>query len=315
MQFNLFVFLTIFSFINSVKAASETNPYQICGNSSPDNKILSHWKKTSNGYCAEVSCKIADYQIKRTKCFNHLEEKYPNTIWETYSDDVKAPNMAGYEGFAYDRRLYPGEDCFDECRPVKNSVLGIALKAKSGLELATCRQCFFKLDNMDRELRYTIPEMNLTLYSGMKCHHLCRLPKGDFSYVRDFSPECKSCVGMGGLPAEKFDYLLTQSGECWEVENKLKKRPVPIHLCQKKEELILTHYQSDSSRTIKSIIFNLDPKCREIDNVSSGKIFNQNVASILCNKERIEDTDRSIQNKDGSPPARSPKSHKGVIQH
>ena len=313
MQF-LFIVLTFLATMNSIMASEVTNPYQICGNNSSDSKVISPWKKTSKGYCAEVSCAIADNQVKRTKCFHHLEEKYPNTIWETYSDDVKSQNSVGYEGFAYDRRLYPGEDCFNECRPVKSSVLGIALKAKSGLELVACRQCFSKLDNLDRNLNYTIPGMNLTLYSGMKCHHLCRLPKGEFSDFRDYSAECKSCVGMGGLEAEKFDYLLTQSGECWEVEKKQKKRPVPNHLCQKKEELIFTHYQSDS-RTIKSIIFQQDPKCREIDNVSAGKIFNQNVASSLCNKESIVDNDRSIQEKDGSVPAAPPKSHKGVIQH
>lgn len=313
MQFKPIIILTFLFLISSWQTFAKTNPYQICGNSSAENKLISHWKKTSNGYCAEVSCKVADNQIKRVKCFHHIEENFPNTIWETYSDDVKGQNLAGYEGFAYDRRLYPGEDCFNECRPVKNSVLGIALKPKSGLELETCRQCFSKLDNMDRELKYTIPGMNLTLYSGMKCHHLCRLPKGEFSDFRDYSPECKSCVGMGGLPAEKFDYLLTQAGECWEVENKKRKRPVPVHLCQKKEELIFTHYQSDP-RTFKSIIFSLDPKCREIDNVSEGEIFKQTVAASFCQKERIEDTDRTIQHKDGAVPKVSPQSHKGVMQ-
>lgn len=300
--------------MSSVNASDQANPYQICGNSALENKTISHWKKTDEGYCAKVSCKISNNQIIRTKCFQKLEENYPNTIWEKYSDDVKGQNLTGYEGFAYDRRLYPGEDCYNECRPVKNSRMGIELKAKSGLDRETCRQCFYKLDNIDRELSYTIPEMNLTLYSGMKCHHLCRLPKGEFSDSRDYSQDCKSCVGMGGRAPEKFDYLLSHAGKCWEVENKQKKRPVPSHLCQKKEELILTRFQSESSRTIKSIIFNLGPICREVDIESEGKIFNQIVSSSLCKNESIVDTDRTIQDKDRSAPTVSPKSHKGVIQ-
>lgn len=273
---------------------------RLCEGSSPQNKLVSNWKESDDGFCAEVFCRDGEREIQRKKCFSHKSKEEPNTVWETYSDTVKAPDSYGYHGYANDRRLYPGESCYDECAPVKKKILGIRVKDEFGLNRESCRSCFANLKTNKRDSDYFIPEVNMTMYSGMKCYSLCRLPKGEFKNSRDYSPECQSCVGMNGLMPEKFDYLVNQENSCWEVEKMEKIRAVPHHICQGKENLITTRYSSGSAYTFKTIFMKKEPECHEIDDVTAGKLYDRLVDPSHCRTENIVDTDRSIQSKDNA---------------
>lgn len=273
---------------------------RLCEGSSPENKLVSNWRKSDDGFCAEVFCKDGEREIQRKKCFVHKSKEEPNTIWETYNDTIKAPNSYGIKGFGYDRRLYPGESCFNECTPVKKSILGIRIKDEFGLERESCRSCFANLKINKRDSNYFIPEVNMTMYSGMKCYSLCRLPKGEFKKSRDYSPECQSCVGMNGLMPEKFDYLVNQDNSCWEVEKMETIRAVPHHICKDKENLLTTSYKSGSAYTFKTIFMKNEPECHEIDEETAGELYDRLVDPSHCRTENIVDTDRSIPTKDNA---------------
>src|SRR3989344_2271569 len=111
------LFFISFCFLLGVNALAGDFAQELCGPESKESKLVSTWKKKDGKYCSQVTCKIANRDLQREKCF--YQKEYENEVTITYDDSFRGPESAGYEGKAEFVQLNENDSCFDACRPIK----------------------------------------------------------------------------------------------------------------------------------------------------------------------------------------------------
>lgn len=267
------------------------DPASFCDESSHFKELVSPWDYSKKeGICIEIKCATDETRMERKRCFK--EGNHPNTIALHIDDRTWGPDSNGYHGTFQEIVLVPGEKCFEECRPVERRTFGIKRKDQYGIDRESCRQCFAQRSELTREEIYYIPEVEKTLYKGMKCHHLCQFEKGEFSDKREFSVDCQKCVGMNGHEPETFQYLLNKKGTCYEVDSDDKRRSLAQRFCQGEDAPILTQYEDGSSFSFQVYFLGRDPKCYEVDEKTGGRIYKREVSGDHCQEEAVDDSER-----------------------
>lgn len=283
-------FILIITFIHSMFAFGQTDiPEQFCDNSFTSKRLLSNWrleKGKREEYCAEVECTGPEGDVKRKRCFFQREE-HPNTILMSQEDNIRTDKLASYKSRLFEHVLMVGDTCFEECRPAAKTFMGIKRKDVHGLDRESCLACFTKRKDLSFDDSYEYPEIGRRLYYGEKCHYMCKDKPGQFSFEkRVLTEECKQCIGM------KFEYLLTKSSACYEVDSERGMRPVPKSFCAPSADLIMTHYAEGSIYSLKTIFFKVKPDCYELDDQTNGAIFKIVVDRAYCDSKGITNSDR-----------------------
>ncbi|WPU64565.1 hypothetical protein [Peredibacter starrii] len=273
---------------------------QFCDNTFTNKKLISNWrvvkKEKRKEFCAEVECTGPEGEMKRERCFYQRPE-HPNLILMNQEDQIRTDKLASYKGRLFEHVLKVGDTCFEECRPVERTLMGIKRKDIYGMERESCMTCFSKRKDITFDDSYEYPEIGRRLYYGEKCHYICKDKPGEFSFTpRVLTEECKQCVGT------RFEYLSTKRGACLEVDSDRAMRPVPQHFCsQKGIDLFVTKYTQGSPYNWKSMLFKVKPDCFEVDDQTNGAIFKITVDQKYCEpKNEVLDTDR-VEGKDVRP--------------
>ncbi|MCM2351070.1 MAG: hypothetical protein NDI69_13695 [Bacteriovoracaceae bacterium] len=295
----LFLLLTTSSWANDFAQ-------KLCDADSTKAQLLSPWKKKNKKYCTQVACQRGANSITREKCF--YQEEHENEVVVTYSDDVNVtgPNLMADQSRAEFVRLHEEDSCFNACAPVKKKGL-LKIKLIAGLERDSCRECFEKREHKPYDESFEYKEIGKRLYPSQKCFFLCRDPKGPIVTERKLSPACQQCVGANGLRGEDFSYMLNHEKNCFEVDFDNEVRSVPAHLCARPvDEIILTHYQSDSPYNLSTIFLKQKPPCRELDNRTNGLLYKRSVDHSHCDSEARDNSDRNnIPEKSVTPKSKS----------
>lgn len=275
---------------------------QFCGSEYTEKILDSNWRKEGDKYCAQASCKNNDSLLERKRCM--YQREHANTILVSQSDNFRGKNLAQYKARENTFIVNEGDTCYEECRPVANTFLGIKRKDIFGVERESCRICFANRSDTINDGSYINPVTQQRLYEGQKCHFPCQDKKGDFS-KRAISQECVACSG------QKFQLLLTKKNNCYELDLEGGIRIIPNHLCSSSKELTLTMYVSRSSFSLSSLIFGAKPECMEVDEETQGALFKNIVDQARCDSNKgIVNSDRS-QGKDVDTKTNSKKASGG----
>lgn len=285
------LFFISFCFLLGVNALAGDFAQELCGPESKESKLVSAWKKKDGKYCSQVTCKIANRDLQREKCF--YQKEHENEVTITYDDSYRGPESAGYEGKAEFVQLNENDSCFDACRPMKKKILGLKLKDEVGLNRESCRQCFEARDHKKYDESIHYKEIGKRLYPSEKCYQLCKDPKGPIVLDRKPSVECQQCVGLNGFTAEAFEYMLVKDGNCFEIDKENAKRKVPNHFCAPHDGIILTYYKSGSPYTLSTIFMKKKPICQELDDKTDGALYIKGVDSSNCETAAMDNSDRN----------------------
>ena len=289
---NTIPFILIFTSLFSVIAFGQNEiPDQFCDNSFTNKKLISNWrvvkKEKRKEFCAEAECTGPEGEMKRERCFYQRPE-HPNTILMNQDDQIRTDKLASYKGRLFEHVLMVGDTCFEECRPVERTFMGIKRKDIYGMDRESCMSCFAKRKDITFDDSYDYPEVGRRLYYGEKCHYMCKDKSGEFTFgKRVLTEECKECIGT------RFEYILTKSSSCLELDADRNKRPVPQKFCAPNSDLIMTHYVEGSGFTLKAIFLKGKPDCFEVDDHTNGALFKMLVDNERCaSKNEISNADR-----------------------
>lgn len=282
--------------------------HEICDGDVVSSKVLKDWPKTGYEPCIEVLCVYNDREVKKKKCIKK-DKNHPNTVQIFIDESITGTGVSNFKGWFEEVKLYPGDMCFEDCRPFTYEVLGMPLTPVQGLERKSCVECF-KKNSISGKIgqSYTVAGSDKLLVRGTKCFNLCQLPKGPFREDRPYSEACKKCVGMGSLVAEKFRYLVTQKGQCHEVDEENQLLMTDPEICSKKELLRTIYAPQGSFLTV----FGVKQKCFEIDADTHGAIYKVQVSETFCDDANISDTQRGLNTKENLPQSKTPTPRKQV---
>lgn len=282
-----FITLAIFLISTSLYANSDM-ARKICDTDQGTATLLNNWKKESaTKYCAEVRCVNASDSFNRIRCFAKRDHMGENKL-VIITTDLRSASMKSRGEML---TINAQEPCFDFCKPEKGM-----LKIKKGLERESCVECL-----KERSLTYKepvfidYPEIGKPLEKNTKCYYQCVDKDGPIQKERILSPECISCVGLNGIAPEKFEYLQTKSGKCFEVDKDKRILSIDKISCQKAgNDLLLTYY--NSVKTFSEWIFNQPSTCYELDEATGGLMFKEMTKASHCEFSSIDDSDRNIVN-------------------
>lgn len=272
----------------------------ICDPLATQKTLVSDWKKESNGndLCANAVCRMNGRDIPRELCIREQEPNKENMVSVFYQDFIHDPGVSRMEGKSFRIILNPQDQCFSACEP-KKKILG----SEAGLKRRTCVECFkarTDLTNYDESFLY--PEIGKRLYKGSKCHELCRDKEGPFISPRQLTPACQQCVGVNGLVAEVFEYMITSSGRCFEVDKDNKYRMIDNQFCQNSTELIRTTFEI--SKSLTELFTGGAGRCLELDDKTYGQIYKISAEMSKCDPSSINNDDRnSVSDRERSSPA------------
>lgn len=306
-----FLSLLLFS---SVSLASDVEI--LCGNTNEGSQVLSSMDKVSKyRWCMIGVCEENSKKFEREKCVRYIDEDNPaeNAFLVSHSEVHRDTNLYASKGKAGFYRLYPGDSCFEECRPFeKKTFLGLGSSKKLGLENKKCAQCLMKLPVVDDSDSYEVVGHGVKVYKGQKCHGLCRLPEGPYLDYRPYSSECLNCIGVEGIKPV-FEYLIDMSGNCYELREGAYQgvSKVPEMFCKENTKIHGTYYKKASKFSMATLIFKEEPKCSEVDTKSNGKYFNRQVDTKFCDPDHVNDDQRG-NSKDSSSPAATRNSSSGA---
>lgn len=321
--FALLSCLYIFCGSASASATETVGEYaRFCDEGARSSELVSGWSdKKKEGLCIKVKCDYGEESARREQCYR--PGTHPNTIEVHFNDTVEGPNLYALRGSYKEIVLVPGETCFNQCQPEQTKVLGLWSKEVAGLERESCKECFKEREETPKRLPYLVAEANKWLYPGMKCHHRCKFEKGEFSGEREYTQQCKKCIGLDGHEPESFTYLLTKSGSCREFDSEQATNPkhigmpVPRIVCDQESGTRHTVYKAGTSYSLKVMILGRKPECFEVDQETSGDLYQIEVDSSFCMEEAVENGDRvdGKDTKEDNNPVRRSQGGSGAAQH
>ena len=275
---------------------AETSVLNLCGHSGPQNTVTSPLtKQGKNEWCFTGVCAENGKNFEKQKCLKQIEENgelHENAFAVSYREFHSEPGVSSNKGYASFYRLYPGDSCFEQCRPEGKKFLGMNTGKKLGIEKEECVKCMIKLP-VKTEESYEVKGPNVTVYQGQKCFELCRLPMGDYLDHRPYSNECLSCVGTAGFKP-KTEHLQNKAGECFEFRDGQYQgvSKVPEWLCKEDANLYFTYYSKSSKFAVGTLFFKQPQKCYEMDEKSRGDYYNRQIAMTYCDNESVDSSQR-----------------------
>lgn len=144
-------------------------------------------------------------------------------------------------------------------------------------------------DNSSSEA-FLYPEIGRKLFPGTKCHFLCKDFKEEDG-KKVFSLECQKCAGISGHVPEEFDYLLTKSGACFEVDQTARRFYVDKSFCLEAKSLIVTEYINP--RSLFQWMTQESGDCVEVDEKTQGDIFKTSAEEEMCSGSGVNDDERN----------------------
>lgn len=256
-------------------AIAKTDPKRVCDEGAVESRLLKDWKKNKKDrYCLEVECKLKDKTMQREKCF--FESGSPNVIFVSTSD------------------LYPGSLKSRADKVFLNSEEKCTDACMDGMK-KSCLACF-----KERALEYkeeefiNYPEIGKPIRRGTKCFYACQDKEGPIQKTRVLSQECISCVGVNGATAEKFEYLQTKLGACFELDSQRRLFRVEPTLCKEAgDKLHQTTYRS--SQSFSQWLFNANAGCFEVDELTMGSIVKIETDGTHCGSgTEVNNSDRNL---------------------
>lgn len=253
-------------------------------------RIASGWKaeksKKHDQVCASAICKNDKLEYERIKCIREQVKGQENTVVVSYTSLISQSNSFKSMSSVEWHTINKEDQCFDACKPGKQGS-----KTVAGLERESCMECFQNRGYRGKEdLNY--PEIGKMIDAGSKCYKACQDKPGPIVSERVLSIECQQCVGFNKANKEQFYYVLTQKGECLEIDKNLVRYKVKEEVCKKAPGLIHTYYAK--GKTIQSWVSGGESHCNELDEETGGQIFKARVLLSKCEASSINDADRNL---------------------
>lgn len=289
----------------------------LCGNKNPNSMVTSGLEKDSKyEWCFGGVCEENSTTYERKKCVKQIQhgEGYENTFMVGFDEVHSKPGSVSYKGYGAFYRLYPGDACFEECRPAAKQFLGMTTGKKLGIEKQECVKCMIKLPTQDPE-SYEVVGHGVTVYKGQKCYYQCRLPSGPYLDHRPYSNDCLTCIGSMGLKPF-FEYLQNFKGECFEIRDDHPYKgvsKVSENFCKNKEKVVHgTYFMKSSKYSVDYLIFGRPQQCFEVDDMSGGDYYKNLVGMDKCDPT-YNDSQRGVTEKSSLAPSRQQSKSKGAI--
>lgn len=293
--------LILITFLLSFPAMADLAK-NICDPAATRASLVSDWQKEKNGndICASAICQVSGKDIPRDMCIREQEPDKENMVSIYYQDMISEPGVTRMTGKSFRIILNREDQCYSACEP-KKKMFG----SESGLKRKTCLDCFkARTDLRDHDESFLYPEIGRRLYKGSKCHELCIDKEGPFVAQRQLTPACQQCVGINGLVAESFEYMITSSGRCFEVDKDNKYRLIGNEFCQNATELIHTTFEI--SKSLTELFTGGAGRCLELDDKTYGDIYKISAEMSKCDQSPVNNADRnSVSDKDQSPAGNS----------
>jgi hypothetical protein len=263
----------------------------ICGPEATSAKLKDDWEKNKKGrYCATANCVFPKEPLEREKCF---WAGGGNKIGIS-TTDLTSSARRGKADFIV---LNAEEPCIQYCGPVQKGS-----KTISSFDRKECIECFKKraLFPVVEELNY--PELGRSIRKGQKCYFRCEDKGGDIKLKRVLSPECKACLD------EKFSYLQTNNGLCWEVDSEDKTYKVDNDFCTRKSAAPKLRTTYVASVTFTERMMGKDKTCYEVDEETLGRVYKMYARKELCELEHVDNSGRAVVEKpSGGTTVKKPK--------
>lgn len=268
----------------------------LCGNTNPNSMLTTPLAKISKfKWCFGGVCEENSITFERNKCVKQIrdskDDPKENEFMVSFDEVHSKPGSVSYKSYGAFYRLYPGDSCFDECRPVSKQFMGMTTGKKLGVDKEECTKCMLKLPVKEAE-SFVVEGHGVTVYKGQKCYALCRLPAGPFLDHRPYSSECLTCIGAMGIKP-MVEHLVNKAGECFELRegNYRGVSKVPEHICEN-IKAYETYYTLSSKYTLDSLIFGKPQLCLEVDNKTGGKYYQKLANMSHCDPDYVDNSDR-----------------------
>lgn len=282
--------------ISGKSFASQELANRICGSDATLATLKSNWDKDHKGrYCATANCTYPSGKKEVERCFFDDPAGAENLIIVSRAEF----QSASYKGTAIRVYLNAEEPCLQQCLPEKK-----LFKTYTKLQRKECVECFKERVFTAEEGDLTYPELGRVIRKGQKCHSLCVDKPGPIQIPRVLTDQCKSCLN------ERFMYLMTQTGKCYEIDQRYGAYNVDPDFCYNKNaQIIRTTFILIGSLT--DMIFGKEKTCYEVDEETRGQIFKRQTAKSNC-EPSVDNSDRSITN-DKNNRGTSPASKKNGV--
>lgn len=247
----------------------------ICGPEASSAILKSDWKEKEKGhYCARAKCKFPDQDLERKKCF---WSEGGNQVIVSTTDNTSSASKAKADFVV----LNAEEPCIKYCVPVQK-----LNKLISSFERKECVECFKKRALLPFVEDINYPELGKTILKGQKCYFRCIDKPGPITLKRELRSECQTCL------KEKFSYLQTKAGVCWEVDSGSKIYKVNRDFCYSKPGAsMFTTYVAFQSLIE---VFSGKKNCYEVDEETRGEVYKMTSTNEKCELEHVDNTNRSV---------------------
>ena len=282
------VLFFIVTFILSSQVFASELAQGICGPEASSATLKDDWEKNDKGrYCATANCIFPKEPLERKRCF---WAGGGNKVSISTSDYTASASRSKADFIV----LNAEEPCIKYCAPVEKGG-----KSISSFERKECIECFKKraLFPIVEELNY--PELGRSIRKGQKCYFRCEDKGGNINLKRVLSPECKACLD------EKFSYLQTNSGSCWEVDSEDKTYKVDSDFCTRKSMAPRLRTTYVASLTFTERMMGKEKTCYEVDEETLGRVYKMYARKELCELEHVDNSNRGfVEKSENSKPGK-----------
>lgn len=268
----------------------------ICEGQHAENRITSPLtQRGSAKWCMTAKCQLSDGASDSTLCISHPDNDNKKNKFFTNALSIKLEHIVQGKESDLNRgkilmthMLQNGGACFNECRP------GVREKAINkdftiyGLENPACASCVSNLPIVKPETVEIIGH-NVKLYKGQKCFHDCVISFGDYTEGDPYNYTCLKCIGAGLAFGDKkpvIEYLVTKSGDCWEMSlgNYDKKHAIQVDkaVCSAQSDVYYTYYFLTPAWSFDTLVLKKPQECVEMDEKSKGKFYKMPVSMDKC---------------------------------
>ena len=285
----------MFSLLTQI-AHSSWDINTVCESQNAENKIISPLsQRGKNEWCMTAKCQFGDGSSDSTLCVSHPDNDnkknkfFSNALSVRLEHVVQGKESSSRRGkILMTHMLQNGGACFDECRPGVREKPINKDRTIYGLESPACVSCVSNLPIVKPEVVEIIGH-NVKLYKGQKCFHECVIGLGDYTEGDPYKYTCLKCIGAKlafGDTKPVIEYLVTKSGDCWEMSlgNYEKKHAIQVDkaVCSAQSDVFYTYYFQTPAWSYDTLVLKKPQECLEMDEKSKGKYYKMPVSMDKC---------------------------------